>query len=344
MSLTNTKRCIKCILPESFPGISFNQYGVCIYCTESLTENELMEQRKKLKELMEKEIENKKDIGEYDCIVAFSGGKDSSFTLMQLVRKYKLNCLAVTINNDFLSDQAVKNCYKVTEALGVDFLFFKPAPSFMKNLYKTSILTGGIQSQSALKRASSVCNSCINLINNYMIKIALLHKAPFIAGGYIGGQVPSNAYMLNLNLIQKESIKKSFAKKYTQLFGERSSKFFFIREDLIDQNQKSDITVINPMLTISLKEEEIIDSIKELGWEMSNDTGKNSSNCKLNDLGIAVHFKKHSFHPYELEVAEQVRNGFLSREDALKKINDIPEFSTLTEHMDKIGITLNEIR
>ena len=28
----NLKRCCKCVLPETFPGISFNTEGVCNYC------------------------------------------------------------------------------------------------------------------------------------------------------------------------------------------------------------------------------------------------------------------------------------------------------------------------
>ncbi len=337
------QRCIRCTIPETFPNISFNEKGLCEYCQETPDSKDLESERNQLQALMEAEIEKSRGKGEYDCIVAYSGGKDSTYTLMHLTKHYNLNCLAVTIDNDFMSSQAVKNCYIVTEALGVDFLMFKPAPSFMMNMYKTSITTGGVQNQAAIKRVSSVCNSCINLINNYMIKLALLHEAPIVAGGYIGGQVPKNASMLNMNLIQREQLKKPLLEKYNSLFGQGSSKFFFIKDSLISNANRNSVTIINPMLTLSIGEEDIITAIKDLGWIKPQDTGRNSSNCLLNDLGVAIHYKKHKFHAYEFEVAEQVRYGLMDRELGLKKVTEIPDFSELTDQMDKVGLALSEI-
>ncbi len=343
MSVNNIKRCIKCVLPETFPNISFDDKGVCYFCQEFINSEPIVIEQKRIKELMDSEIEKSRGKGEYDCIVAFSGGKDSTYTLMHLVQNYGLNCLAVTIDNDFISEQAMKNCYAVTEALGVDFLLFKPSSTFMRDMYKTSVVTGGIQSNSAIKRVSAICNSCINLINNYMIKLALLHGAPIVAGGYIGGQLPKNASMINLNLIQREQIKKPLLEKYKSLFGATSTKFFFIHEDLINNYGKSTITIINPMLTVSLSEEEIISAVGKLGWIKPHDTGSNSSNCRLNDLGIAIHHKKHNFHPYEFEVSEQVRYGLMSRDEALRKVTNVPGFSELGYQMEKIGLLSTNI-
>ena len=92
------------------------------------------------------------------------------------------------------------------------------------------------------------------------------------------------------------------------------------------------------MLTMSISEEEIIDQITQLGWVPVQDTGKHSSNCKLNDLGIAIHHHQYQFHPYEYELAEQVRYGLLDREKALEKLEDIPSFSSLKPQMDKIVV------
>ncbi len=262
---------------------------------------------------------------------------------MHLVRAYNLNCLAVTIDNGFVAKQAVENCYTVTGSLGVDFIMFKPASDFMMNMYKTSIKTGGVQNQATFKRVSSVCNSCINLINNHMIKLALFYEAPLVAGGYIGGQLPKNASMINMNLIQREQIKRPMFEKYKTLFGTGSSKFFFIRDNLITSSGRNSIAIINPMLTVSIGEEEIIDSIRELGWVRPQDTGQNSSNCLLNDLGVAIHYKKHKFHAYEFEVAEQIRCGLMNRELGLKKVTEIPDFSELSYQMDKIGLAMSDI-
>ncbi len=340
--IVDVKRCSRCVLSETFPKITFSPEGLCSYCQEAPGVEEIKQERNQLKNKLEMEIKKNIGIGEYDCIVAFSGGKDSSYTLMHLVQNYKLNCLAVTIDNGFVSEQARENCYVVTDKLGVDFVMMKPSSKFMMNMYKTSAINNEMQTQASIKRASAMCNSCINLINNYMLKIAILHNSPLVAGGYIGGQVPNNAALLNIDLIQRENIKSGMKEKYIKLFGEESNKFFFIHDTLIKQ-LKSKITVINPMLTLSVSEEEIIAEVQKLGWSKTSDTGRNSSNCQLNDLGIAIHFKQHKFHPYELEVAEQVRYGLMSREVALKKIGEIPDISKLSSQMNKVGLTVNEI-
>lgn len=343
--LIQVKRCSKCILSERFPGIAFNEKGICNYCVDEEDKTNNIIEKEKLLFQLEEVIRDSKGHGDYDCIVAFSGGKDSSYTLMHLVQKYDLKCLAVTIDNDFMSEQAVKNCHSVTEALGVDFVIFKPAPDFMRNMYKVSAINKSFQTNASVKRASAICNSCINLINNYMIKMALLHNAPLVAGGYIGGQVPKDASLINLDLLRREGMRKAMLDKYNELFGKASNKFFSIREDLTNTvNGRKTIKIINPMLTLSVTEEEIIESIKKLGWVMTKDTGMNSSNCKLNDLGIAIHYKQFSFHPYELEIAEQVRNGLMSREYALKKISNIPDFSDLSKQMTKVGISVNDVK
>ena len=60
--------------------------------------------------------------------------------------------------------------------------------------------------------------------------------------------------------------------------------------------------------------------IQYLGWKRPSDTDSNSSNCLLNTLGISIHQKKYGFHPYISEVANMVREGVMSRKEALEKM------------------------
>lgn len=335
--------CTRCILPSTFPSLTFDAAGLCTYCQTALDLAALALERQQLRARMEAAIEQSRGKGEYDCIVAFSGGKDSSYTLMRLVREYHLNCLAITIDNGFIAEQARRNCHTVTEALGVDFTFFRPAPTFMANLYRTSVTTGGVQTPASIKRASAICNSCISLINNLMVKFALQYEAPLIAGGYIGGQVPKNMAVLDLNLIQQERMRAPQREKYLDLFGPAANQFFFIRQSLLQKQPEGRVMVINPMLTVAVREEEIIAAIQTLGWAPTTDTGRNSSNCRLNDLGIAIHYHQHQFHPYAFEIAEQVRYGLMSRAEALTKVQEIPAFAQLTPQMAQIGITVHDL-
>jgi len=285
-------------------------------------------------------IEASRNIGEYDCIVAFSGGKDSSYTLRLLVEKYRLNCLAITVDNGFISQQAQTNCKTITAALGVDFITYTPAFDFMKRMYVTSAVSDTVHTKSAVKRASSMCNSCINLINSYMLKAALRHGAPLVAGGYIGGQVPRDAAVLVVDVDRQEQLRSTALRKNVEHFGPEAARYFGMGTS---QAPGKKVTVINPMLAVNLSEQEIIESLSQLGWIKTQDTGLNSSNCRLNDLGIAVHFKKHQFHPYVFELSEQVRSATMSREVALRKVSQIPEWAELKSQIDQLGLVVSTL-
>ena len=71
------KRCKRCVLPETFPFIEFDSEGVCNYCksyVKQKSENTRLDFEKVLSQ-------HRKNNGESDCIVAFSGGRDSSYGL-----------------------------------------------------------------------------------------------------------------------------------------------------------------------------------------------------------------------------------------------------------------------
>ncbi len=339
MKLHDHKLCTKCILPDSFPGIKFDDAGLCNFCRSTPPPQDLAKIRGKLTAQMEQAIENAKATASesYDCVVAFSGGKDSSYTLSLLTNEYKLKCLAVTVDNGFMAEQAVANCKAVTTALGVDFMLFTPSPTFMNNMYKASALKSDeIHSKSALTKASSICNSCISLINIYMIKVSLQQRIPLIAGGYIGGQVPKDGAVMQIDLDMQQKLSQSKLAKFSKAFGPRTNEYFAIPERYM--KDKITITLLNPMLTLAVTEDQIVERISQHGWKRTANTGAHSSNCRLNDLGIALHLKQNGFHPYAAEVSDQIRAGTMSRETALKKVSENPQFADMVWQANKIGI------
>lgn len=84
------KRCRKHILPISYPKIFFVD-GVCSFCVDF--ENQSYQKMLKGKEELRKQLALGKS-NKYDCIVPLSGGKDSSFIKLYLVRELGLNLLS----------------------------------------------------------------------------------------------------------------------------------------------------------------------------------------------------------------------------------------------------------
>jgi hypothetical protein len=114
------KYCAKCILPENYPGISFDANGVCNYCATYEIKN--AKGKKELDNLLSSIHRVKSD---YDCLVGISGGRDSAYTLYYLVKKYDLKVLAYSADNGFVPELAKINMKTMTKILGVDFVLEK---------------------------------------------------------------------------------------------------------------------------------------------------------------------------------------------------------------------------
>jgi tRNA(Ile)-lysidine synthase TilS/MesJ len=110
-------------VPSTYTGVKFDEKGVCSVCKEWDKLWKGYNFRGRAKEFT-KLFRNKK--GKYDCIVPFSGGKDSSYVLYYLQRKLGLTPLAVNLNNHFQTDIIKKNIGQVTHQLGVDMISFSP--------------------------------------------------------------------------------------------------------------------------------------------------------------------------------------------------------------------------
>lgn len=58
-------------------------------------------------------------------IVPISGGRDSAFVLHQIVRKYDMRALALTVGSGAIMPEGYRNIARVTEALGVDHVWLE---------------------------------------------------------------------------------------------------------------------------------------------------------------------------------------------------------------------------
>lgn len=111
------KRCTNCILPETMPFITFNDKGVCNYCTNY--KKYTCRSKDDLEETLEKY--RKKD-GSPDCIVAFSGGRDSSYGMHLIKNELNLTPLAMTYDWGVVTDLARRNQARICGALGIEHI------------------------------------------------------------------------------------------------------------------------------------------------------------------------------------------------------------------------------
>ena len=93
--------CKNCIMPDTRPRIVFDFNGVCNACNNSLEKKNIdWSKRKKefediIEDIKKTSLSNKSN---YDCIVPWSGGKDSTSIAIKLKLDYGLNPLLVTFS------------------------------------------------------------------------------------------------------------------------------------------------------------------------------------------------------------------------------------------------------
>lgn len=112
--------CTRCVMDTSDPDIIFDEEGVCHHCKryDNLRNNRYEKSTEKFQEIIE-HIRKRGKNHAYDCLVAFSGGTDSSYMLHKL-KDSGLRVLAVHFNSGWNAPEATHNVRTMTEKIGVD--------------------------------------------------------------------------------------------------------------------------------------------------------------------------------------------------------------------------------
>lgn len=309
--------CLKCLLSDNIPSVRINSSGLCNYCT-AFTETQINHNiiDEDFSELLDK-YKNRK----YQVIMAFSGGKDSTYTLKMIREKYNASVLAVTFNNGFISESSLHNINVVTDYLGVDSLIVKYPINKLINAFKF-VEDGKIFSMISLERASSICNLCIMLIKNMIYYEAIIRDIPIICFGWTPGQVGTAKPLLKLNY---RTVSKVFENVKNAIVGELGMDYdkYFLNSEFMKENEFRVPYLYYPFVKNSYNEEAIIEDIKKIGWELPEDTDGNSSNCLLNSYANQCHMTRFGYHPYALEISNMVREGYISREEGAKKLEKV---------------------
>jgi hypothetical protein len=317
------ERCTNCVISSKFPMIEFDENGVCNFCRDKIfyiADNNKVETAK---DQINTLFNEKRGKNEYDAIVCYSGGKDSTYTLMLAVQKYKLKVLSFTMDNGFISPIAFQNINKVVSHLGIDHITFRPSSKFMFPLYKISSLEP-IYNPKTLLRISSNCNSCISIVNITALKYAIEKNIPFILAGFTLGQIPSNTIIYKNNYRFFQESREPSLNKLRAHLGKEVDEYFCIKNEIVD-NIKEYPHNINLLCVEDITEAEIIEKVKSIGWVAPKDVDGCSSNCQLNTFNNYIHQRKYGYNPYELELSHLIRKGLLSRDEALHKLADQPE-------------------
>ncbi len=139
------KFCKICIMPNTRPRIVFNDEQICNACLHSQKKNNISwEDRKKEFDKLIKEIKEQsvKDKSKYDCVVPWSGGKDSTSIALKLKFEFGLNPLLVTFS-PLIANECGEFNRSILSELGFDSIFINPNKDISKKLSKRFFIERG---------------------------------------------------------------------------------------------------------------------------------------------------------------------------------------------------------
>jgi len=183
------KRCSKCVMLETQDMISFDSEGVCSTCRQIEYKQQKIDWEERDKEFQTLLAEYRGK-GEYDCIVPFSGGKDSTFTALVLIRKYKLKPLLVNFDHGFYRPGVIADREKAIKKLGAELITFKPNWQIVKKTMRVS-----------LERKGAIMWHSHCGIYAYPMQIAVKYQIPLIIWGE-----PTSEYVSYYGYDEKEEV------------------------------------------------------------------------------------------------------------------------------------------
>jgi tRNA(Ile)-lysidine synthase TilS/MesJ len=327
------KTCKKCVLPESKPDIWLNEEGVCNICVEHEKSKEQSE--KPLETDFIKILNQNKGKGEYDCLVMCSGGKDSTASLYYMKRRYKLNPLAFTFDHGFESEEAMENVRNAVETLGVDHLYFKT--DFMKDMFSEIIKTNS---------KAVLCQPCSIWYMGLTFKMAERFNIPIIIAGWTKGQSTKQPVMsrCGCSINQPEFVSMAKAtQEFLDNYIRNNLKYKdfpkSMQEVLTRAKKTHKCLVLSPHWFLPFDTSTYVEVIKnELKWKFPKVSyPAYSTNCYLNFISVYNSMKYYGYTHYHVETSKLIREGLLTREEALKNLEINFDKELLNSVTEKFG-------
>lgn len=352
-SAKSVKRCTKCLLPSTFPFIKFDTHGICNYCHNYKIKN----QPKDLEELMNLIEPYRSRDGSPDCIVPFSGGRDSTFALHIIKTKLKLNPIAFTYDWGMVTDLGSRNITRVCEKLGVENIIItadirKKRANIKKNL-KAWLQKPHLGMIPLLMAGDKYFYYYVEKIKKETgIKLNLWGVNPMentdFKVGFLG--VPPDfdkQYIYSLSFSRKIKLMASMASVVLNNPRYINNSIWDTMGSFISRSIMPHRDYFHVFDYFKWDEKEIDELItREYDWEKAIDT---TTTWRIGDGTAAfynyVYFTVAGFSEHDTFRSNQIREGVLAREEGMKLImeENRPRYATIKWYLDIIGMDYGEV-
>ncbi len=347
----NIKRCTRCILPETMPYIHFDDEGVCNYCHSFEAITTQPEQN-----LLDSLSKYQNPSADGDCIVAFSGGRDSSYALHYLCEEMGVKPVAYSYDWGMVTDLARRNQARLTGKLGVEHV----------------IISADIGEKR--KNIQRNLNAWLKKPHLGMLPILMAgDKHFFYYANVLQKQMGIQACIWSPNHFERTQFKMGFAgvdtnadKKHTRLsaislLSRGKLAQFYASQNITNPAyiNRSYIDTITAFLSYYIIKknylyfydyvpwkEDVIDDvlINTYDWETAADT---PSTWRIGDGTAAfynlVYYMVAGFTENDTFRSNQIRAGHLTRDEALRLAyrDNQPRWESIIEYLSIVNVDVN---
>lgn len=342
------RRCTRCVLPETMPYIEFDDEGVCNYCR-----NYRKIEVKGHEALMEVLDQYRSKNGEPDCLVTFSGGRDSSFGVHYVKTMLKMNPITYTYDWGMVTDLARRNQARLCGKLGLEHILVSADIKWKRQNIRKNVLAW-------LKRPD------LGTIPLFMAG----DKQYFYHANRLRQQTGVEIVILCENLLETTNFKSGFCglppafgteHTYTlSMFNKMRMAAYYGKQYLLNPAYLNSSVLdtlgafasyyiiphnyLNMFNYIRWDEKTITSTlIQEYDWEVATDT---NTTWRIGDGTAAfynyIYYCVAGFSENDTFRSNQIREGMISREQAIKSIYDEnqPRFESIQWYCNTIGIDM----
>lgn len=321
------QRCIKCHLPGNYPGITFDSECICNFCKKEAEKFEypgVDVLKKQIEDVLAKSDPNRK----YDCIVGVSGGRDSSYLLYIAKEVFNLKVLALTLEHDFMTQQARNNIKVITERLGVDVVYVKN--DVLNKGSRKSVKAWSRNPDAAM--SLTFCTGCRYGIKRIIPEYAKKHNVPIL----LVGDVPMEQMDYRVDLLcdnRTVSTKNKmigYAKRLIKNPFYVATMYDQYRDYASWQKAKAGLetpVVIMPFYFMEWKQEDVISTIERLGWSYDDSFSSSwRSDCFVNMLRQYVYKEMLGFNDIDVYYGQLARDNEMTLQEAMQHIEEEGRF------------------
>lgn len=344
------RRCTKCLLTETMPFISFDADGVCNYCRHYKPRN-----KPRPKEELFKLVESYRRAQGNDCLVPFSGGRDSCYGLHLIVKDLQMKPITYTYDWGMVTDLGRRNISRMSAELGVENIIVadditKKREYIAKNLQAwlksphlgmISILTAGdkhfFRHIETIKQQTGISLNLwgINPLEVTHFKAGFLGVPPDFEEErvYSHGAMKQLRYqglrlgaMLQSPGYFNSSLWDTLSGEYYRSFTKKTDYFHIFDYWRWDEKQ-------------------IDDTLAEYYWERAPDT---KTTWRIGDGTAAfynyVYYTVAGFTEHDTFRSNQIREGDLTRAEALEMVEEenTPRYPNIKWYLDAVGVDFKE--